>query len=252
MRTVLLVCAASAGMLVGVAGLHAQEIGDPLEPVNRAIFKFNDTLDRNVLEPVAKGYRNVTPEPVRRSVSNFLANLRSPVIFVNDLLQGERELAGVTLGRFMINSTLGVGGLFDAASVFGYKPHDDDFGRTLGVYGLDSGPYLMLPLLGPSNVRDTVGTVADFFFDPLNQCCINTPERYGRRGTQIVSTRAQNIGVIDDLRRNSIDFYATVRSAYAQRRAALIRGNRPAAAPSQNYEDIFKDPGAGNGSSSSP
>ena len=251
MRLVLLFLAAMASITIGAGALRAQEVADPLEPVNRAIFKFNDTLDRNVLEPVARGYVKVTPEPVRRSVSNFLANLRTPVIFVNDLLQGQRELAGVTLGRFMINSTLGVGGLFDAASVFGYKPHEDDFGRTLGVYGLGSGPFLMLPFLGPSNVRDTAGTVADFFFDPLNQCCINSPERYGRRGTSIVSDRAQNLGVIDDLRRNSIDFYATVRSAYAQRRAALIRGNRPAA-PNKNYEDIFKDPEAADGGSGAP
>ncbi|MEK0085581.1 VacJ family lipoprotein [Benzoatithermus flavus] len=227
------------------AKVRAQEtVWDPIEPVNRAVFGFNMLADEWVLEPVARGYRYVAPEPVRRSVGNFLANLRSPVIFVNDLLQGERERAGITLGRLMINTTLGVFGLFDAASTFGYLPHDEDLGQTLGVWGAPPGPYIMLPLLGPSNVRDAFGRVGDWAIDPLNNCCIDTDERLGRLGGSAISEREANIEVIDDLKRNSLDFYATVRTIYAQRRAADIRnGAAPPPGGQENYEDIFKDEG---------
>jgi phospholipid-binding lipoprotein MlaA len=222
------------------AGPRAQEAADPFEPVNRAIFGFNLFADEWVIEPVARGYRAVTPMQVRRSVANFLSNLRSPVIFANDLLQGERERAGTTLGRLMINSTLGVFGLFDPASAFGHYPHYEDLGQTLGVYGAPSGPYLVLPLLGPSNARDAVGRVGDYFINPLSQCCISTDERLALFGTGAVSDREANLEVIDDLRANSIDFYATVRTIYAQRRAAEIRNGAPAAGQ-ESYDEIFED-----------
>jgi phospholipid-binding lipoprotein MlaA len=222
-------------------GARAQEVSDPLEPVNRAIFRFNDVVDQAVFEPAARGYRYATPEPVRRSVRNFFFNLRSPVIFANDILQGERERAGVTLGRFMINTTLGVAGFFDFASQLGYPPHDEDFGQTLGRWGVGPGPYLMLPLLGPSTLRDTGGRFGDYLFDPLNQCCVGADEQLGRMVGGAVSDREQALEVIDDLRRNSLDMYATVRSAYAQRRAAQIR-NGSSAASDEAYDDIFKDP----------
>lgn len=226
----------------------AQEVPDPLERYNRAIYGFNERVDKAVLEPVAKGYRKVAPEPVRRSVRNFLGNLRSPVIFANDLLQGDRDRAGTTLARFMINSTLGVGGLFDAASAFGYQGHEDDFGSTLGTYGMQSGPYIVLPLLGPSNVRDTLGMIGDMALDPFNSCCLTPDERYARFGAGGVSLREQSIEVINDLRRNSLDSYSTVRSAYSQRREAVIRkrGNLPPP-PDNSYDDIFKDPEGTNG-----
>ena len=219
---------------------RAQEIADPLEPVNRAVFGFNMTLDDWVLEPVARAYRYVAPEPVRRSVANFLRNLRSPVVFANDLLQGERERAGVTLGRFMINSTLGVFGLFDAANAFGYAAHDEDLGQTFGVWGLPSGPYLMLPLLGPSSVRDAGGRVGDYFINPLNHCCVDTDEWLALYGTGTVSDREANIEVFDDLKENSLDLYAAVRSIYAQRRAAEIRNGAPAG-DQERYDEIFQD-----------
>jgi phospholipid-binding lipoprotein MlaA len=232
-----------AGLVVPLAGAVAQEkVHDPLEDMNRAIFGFNMKADEWVLEPVARGYRYVAPEPVRRSVGNFLSNLRSPVVFVNDLLQGERDRAGVTLGRFMINTTLGFFGLFDPASTFGYLPHEEDFGQTLGAWGTPPGPYLMLPLLGPSSVRDTFGRAGDWAINPLSNCCIDTEERLGLFGGSAVSEREANIEAIDDLRRNSLDLYATVRTIYAQKRAADIRNG--AAAPAgagQEYEDIFKD-----------
>jgi phospholipid-binding lipoprotein MlaA len=229
-----------AALTVCCAAPKAQEVADPLEPVNRAIFGFNLFADEWVLEPVARGYRVVAPAPVRRSVANFLSNLRSPVIFVNDLLQGERDRAGVTLGRFMINSTLGVFGLFDPASAFGHYPHYEDLGQTLGVYGVATGPYLVLPLLGPSNARDAVGRVGDYFINPLNECCISTDERLALFGTGVVSDREANIELFDDLKANSIDLYATIRTVYAQRRAADIR-NGAAAADEEGYDEIFED-----------
>lgn len=232
--------ACAAGVLLAGGAARAQEAFDPIEPVNRAIFGFNLTLDAYVLEPVARGYRAVTPQPVRRSVGNFLANLRSPVVFANDLLQGERDRAGVTLGRFMINTTLGVFGLFDPAAALGYQRHDEDLGQTFGVWGAPPGPYLMLPLLGPSNVRDAGGRVGDYLINPLNQCCIDTDERYAIFGTGVVSDREANIEAIDDLKQNSLDLYAAVRSIYTQSRAAEIANGRAPSGGQQRYDEIFQ------------
>jgi phospholipid-binding lipoprotein MlaA len=235
---VMAVCLAGCATTQGPAS--SQDVADPIEPVNRAVFGFNMFVDRWLLEPVARAYRFVTPEQARRSVANFLANLRSPVIFANDALQGERERAGVTLGRFMINTTMGVAGLFDPATALGYPRHDEDFGQTLGVWGVPSGPYLMLPLLGPSNGRDTVGRVGDYFINPLNQCCITQDERIGLFVTGGVSEREANIELLDDLRANSIDLYATIRTIYTQKRAADIRNGR-APTDQEGYDDIFKE-----------
>lgn len=235
-----LLVACLAGCATTQGPSSAQDVSDPIEPVNRAVFSFNMFVDRWVLEPVARAYRFVTPEAARRSVSNFLANLRSPVIFANDALQGERERAGITLGRFMINTTMGVAGLFDPATALGYPRHDEDLGQTLGVWGVPAGPYLMLPLLGPSNGRDTAGRVGDYFINPLNHCCITQDERLGLLGTTAVSEREANIELLDDLRANSIDLYATIRTIYTQKRAADIRNGR-APTDQEDYEDIFKE-----------
>jgi phospholipid-binding lipoprotein MlaA len=235
---VLIACLGGCATTGGPAS--REEVWDPIEPVNRAIFGFNNFIDVWVIEPVARGYRFVTPEAARRSVANFLANLRSPVILANDALQGERERAGNTLGRFMINSTLGVAGLFDPATSFGFPRHDEDFGQTLAVWGVPSGPYLMLPILGPSNGRDTVGRVGDYFINPLNQCCITQDERVGLFVAGGVSEREANIELLDDLRQNSIDLYATIRTIYAQKRAADIRNGRPPT-DQEGYEDIFQE-----------
>lgn len=227
-------------LAVTAGGVRAQEAYDPFEPVNRAIFTFNLTLDRFILAPVARGYRFVTPQPVRQSVANFLANLRAPVVFANDLLQGERDRAGVTLGRFMINSSLGVFGLFDAANGLGYPPHSEDMGQTFGVWGAPAGPYLMLPLLGPSNLRDATGRVGDYFINPLNHCCIETDERLALFGMTAVSEREANIEAFDDLKKNSLDLYAAVRSIYTQSRAAEIANGVPTG-NQQQYDEIFQD-----------
>jgi phospholipid-binding lipoprotein MlaA len=218
----------------------AQEPGDPLEPMNRAIFRFNDVVDGLFIEPAARLYGLTVPQPARKGIRNFLDNLGAPVIFVNDLLQGNRERAGVTLSRFMINTVLGGAGLFDMAQVFGHTQHYEDFGQTLGVWGVDEGFYLVLPLLGPSNPRDAVGRVFDsFVFDPVAYVA-STEERIGRAVVDAIDTRYTLIPAIDDLRANSIDPYATARTVYRQRRASAIR-NGGSPTESDEYEDIFTE-----------
>ena len=143
------------------APYNEAEINDPLESMNRATFAVNDALDTVIMEPVARGYRAVAPEPARKGVRNFLRNLRSPVNIANQLLQGDLEGAGNDLTRFAVNSLVGVGGLFDVAGSEGYEYEREDFGQTLGKWGVDSGPYLVLPLLGPSSFRDATGLAID-------------------------------------------------------------------------------------------
>jgi len=200
---------------------------DPLEPVNRAVFAVNRVIDGTVLEPAAELYDYAVPDYGKRRVADFLDNLRAPVVFVNDLLQGERARAGVALGRFLVNSTLGLFGLFDLASELGLPPHDEDFGQTLAVWGADAGPYLVLPVLGPSTARDLVGLLVDgFVFDPVAHLA-TTRQRIGRAVTEGVVRRAQLDPFLDDLRAHSLDYYAALRSAYLQRRTAAIRNGRP-------------------------
>jgi phospholipid-binding lipoprotein MlaA len=196
---------------------------DPLEPMNRQIFDFNMALDEAILQPVARAYRNNVPEAAQRSVHNALGNLKSPLIFANDVLQGEPDRAAQTLIRFMINSGAGLGGLFDVvADTNGPRHHDEDFGQTLAVWGVGDGPYLMLPFYGPSNPRDTVGSAVEWFADPTDIAFRAQSVgyvSYGRTGAGIVDDRALLLDPIDDLKRNSLDFYAAVRSVYRQKRA---------------------------------
>jgi len=205
---------------------------DPFENVNRAVFDFNITLDDYVLKPVAKGYRDVTPLPIRKAVSNFLSNLGAPIRFANDGLQGNGERAGQTFIRFWYNTFLGVGGIVDVGTALGVPYHDADFGQTLGVWGVGTGPYLMLPLLGPSNPRDAIGYGVDSYADPFTQgmaAANHDIANYLRAGISIVSNRSQTIDELDELRRGSLDFYAAVRSLYQQKRAGDVRaaGGKP-------------------------
>ena len=218
-------------LLQGCASLPASAQNgddDPLEPMNRAIFQFNNVLDGLILEPAARMYRYVFPDLVRDGVGNFLDNLRTPVVLANDLLQGELERAEMTLGRFMLNTVLGVGGFIDVGAMVDMPDrHSEDFGQTLAVYGVGSGPYLVLPLLGPSNPRDAVGRVADFFVDPLTYLA-PLEVRLGRTGADTLSFREENIENIEELRRTSIDFYAATRTLVQQLRANEIRNGAPA------------------------
>jgi len=204
---------------------------DPIEPWNRAMFVVNDGLDTLVLRPAAEAYRIFIPPPIRTAVQNMLGNIRSPVILLNDVLQGETQRAGNTLGRFVLNTTLGIGGVMDVATDFGLPAHGEDFGQTLAVWGASEGPYLFIPGLGPSNPRDLLGTGVDSVTNPISAITggrIFDPITVTRIGLQVVDTRERLIEPLDALRAGSIDPYASLRSAYRQRRAAEIRN--PAAA----------------------
>jgi phospholipid-binding lipoprotein MlaA len=196
---------------------------DPIEPVNRAIFAVNDVLDQAVLRPVSYVYKEAVPDPIRDVVRNFLRWLKSPVILANDVMQGDWDHAKVTSARFVVNGALL--GIVDAADGLGLPYREEDFGQTLGVYGVSEGPFLMLPLLGPSTARDTAGLVVDYFIDPftyLGKRDFRRPFGIGRRVVQAVDFRAENFDRIDDLRNDSIDFYAKVRSIYRQQRRAAV------------------------------
>lgn len=210
-----------------------EEANDPLEPLNRYFFEVNRGLDALLLRPIAVIYREGLPVGVRNSVRNVLRNLRGPVILANDLLQAEPDRAAQTAARFAGNTLIGFGGIGDVAAgdvegpdTGGIPYHDEDFGQTLGVWGAGEGFYLVLPLIGPSSARDAVGIVVDNFIDPFTYL-IDADSRLAfsvaRRGLGAVDFRSRNLETIDEIERTSIDFYATVRSLYRQRRNAEIR-----------------------------
>ena len=207
-----------------------REANDPIEPVNRWIFSLNQLLDKLILRPVRLVYRFI-PETPRQGVTNFLRNIDSPVIFANDVFQGKFRRAGTTAGRFVTNSTVGIGGLFDVASSFGMERHSEDFGQTLGYYGVPEGPYLVLPLFGPAPPRDALGKVVDYFLDPITYIGENSEDwewvPTARFALEAIDFRARNFDQIDEIERTSIDLYATVRSAYRQSRNDDIRDGAP-------------------------
>jgi ABC-type transporter lipoprotein component MlaA len=207
-----------------VPGDLVVEQEDPLEGFNRVVFGFNVVVDRLVLEPAARIYYAVVPPPVRIAVINVLNNLATPVTLTNDILQGNSEAAANTIKRFMINSTVGLGGIFDHATRLGEPLHREDFGQTLGMWGVNGNPYIVLPLLGPSNPRDMVGKVADTAANPLTWILYDAPlwERSIPVGAEAVSGREQILDDYDNLRKNSPDLYASVRDLYAQKRQAEI------------------------------
>lgn len=203
------------------------EIADPFQGFNRAVFAFNDVADQAFMRPVAKGYRAVVPQPARSGLRNFLRNLKSPVSLANEVLQGDLQGAGNVLTRAAVNTFVGAGGLFDVAGAEGYPYEPEDFGQTLAVWGVGHGPYLVLPILGPSSARDGTGLVVDMFFDPLNWYFHNVKPhnegwQYGRKAAEGLVKREELLEALDDLRRNSFDYYTAMRSAYAQRRAAEV------------------------------
>ncbi|HZR80613.1 MAG TPA: VacJ family lipoprotein [Candidatus Binatia bacterium] len=212
---------------------------DPWEPFNRAIFEFNDGLDHYVLRPVAEGWDTVLPDPVERSLDNFFDNLRFPIRFVNNILQAKVDPAAITLCRFLVNSTFGVAGFLDVASHLDLPAQTGDFGQTLGVWGIPGGPYLVLPVLGPSNPRDTVGIAADSYIN-IGGFFIDWYYLLGARVVETVNTRALLLEDVDRAREASLDFYVAVRSAYLARRRALIEG-RAEPTPEEEKELYFPD-----------
>jgi phospholipid-binding lipoprotein MlaA len=222
------------------AAEETERANDPLEPLNRAVYAFNDKLDRYLLKPVATGYRAAIPAPVRTGVSNFFRNLREPAVLVNDALQGKFKEAASDLGRFLTNTTLGVFGLVDVASHFGLEHHNEDFGQTLAVWGVGEGPYLVLPLLGPSNIRDGIGLYGDQQLYP--------PAYMEEQSTawklyliEAIDTRARLLDAGDILEQAAgQDPYVFVREAYRQRRRSLIEDGATAG-PSPLDPSIFED-----------
>ena len=210
------------------------------EGASRVIFKFNHALDKAVFEPVAKGYRAL-PAPIRKGTGNAVSNLRSLLTFSNNILQGDFRKAGDTAGRFAINTTVGILGIFDPATKLGLEDHGkEDFGQTLGVWGTKSGCYFVLPILGPTTTRDAIGLIGNTILDPVYQITHNTEisngvvgngnysehNFYYYRGTGAVDFRSKNIESFDSLEKNSIDLYASIKSLYLQERSLKIKNSK--------------------------
>lgn len=239
-------CASAPDPSDPIAVQEYKQINDPLEPLNRAIFTVNRGVDTMFLRPAATIYGGVLPTPVKTGVHNFLRNLHLPVVFINDVLQGDGVRARQTLGRFLINSTFGVLGLGDPATGVGLTYRSEDFGQTLAKWGVSDGPYLMLPLFGPSNPRDTTGLVVDFLADPFSRWAGNTDEgwtTWARRGVDAVDARARNAKEIDSLERTSLDYYAAIRSLYRQhRRDQINNGANPTPMTSPDFGSMSAAP----------
>jgi phospholipid-binding lipoprotein MlaA len=215
---------------------------DPLESMNTGIFEFNRQMDRFILKPVAKGYNFITPDLVQVGVSNFFYNIRFAPRFLNNVFQGKVKGAGIELGRFLVNSTVGVGGFFDVAKKIDLVTPEEDFGQTLGVYGVKPGPYLIVPFLPPFTVRDFVGYVGDIFLNPINWLVVPIIEvhgapsviahknrtttsfiQIGSRAGEIINERSRNLEKFQGVEEATLDLYAAVRNAYLQKRAQAIR-----------------------------
>ncbi len=235
-----------AGVLLFVVSIAAgcaatpgrTELGeDRLEGFNRGVYKFNDVVDRAALKPAAKGYRKVTPNFVRRGIGNFFANLGYPATIINQFLQGKPASGLKDTGRFLLNTTLGIGGLFDVATPVGLEAHDEDFGQTLAVWGVNSGPFINLPLFGPSTLRDAPSRVFDYFVDPLTYADVAWEIQWGERLLGTVHSRAELLPLDATLQR-TFDPYAFIRDAWLQRREFEIFDGNP---PPETLDEEFLD-----------
>jgi len=203
------------------------EISDPLEDLNRVIFFINDGLDTMFLRPISVAYVTFIPTPLRKGIDNFMSNVATPVTLSNDLLQGEWERAGITTKRFIINSTVGLGGLVDYAATQGLPKHTEDFGQTLAVYGVGSGPYLYVPVLGPATPRHLVGRVVDLLADPWTYILYNQSRLIRVAPTAVVaaSSRGSNDKALASIKETSVDHYSSIKNLYSQsRRNAINNG----------------------------
>ena len=220
--------------------------GDPFEPLNRKMFLFNDNLDKAILKPVAKTYKTITPEPVDKGITNFFSNLGDVIVIANDLLQFKFQQAASDTGRLLVNTTVGLLGFVDIATDIGLPKHNEDFGQTLGYWGLNDGPYLVLPFLGPSSLRDTIGLSADIFLDPISYYTRTSGNTSANRavratkGVEIVDKRADLIELEGVLEEAALDKYTYYREAYLQRRNYLVNdGNMPT--NTEDVEALFSD-----------
>jgi phospholipid-binding lipoprotein MlaA len=244
----ILILALCAFLALGTTGcarsVNPQEgykagINDPLEPINRGVFAFNNALDKVLIDPLAKLYNALLPDFLRDGVRNFMRNISSPIIVANEVLQGDIKGAGVATARFIINTTAGIGGLFDPAATQGFPYDDEDFGQTLGVWGFGNGFYLVLPVLGPSSLRDAAGMAVDSYADPVRIWSDKTGRDwiyYTRVGVEGLDKRARLVRAMNDLRKNSLDYYAAVRSAYAQKRHSLVLDEKAGSVDIPDYD----------------
>jgi phospholipid-binding lipoprotein MlaA len=209
---------------------------DRWEGFNRGVYKFNDAVDRAALKPVAKGYRKITPHFLRVGIGNFLGNLEYPATVVNQFLQGKPKMGLRDTGRFLLNSTLGLGGLFDVATAVGLEANDEDLGQTLAVWGVGSGPFVNLPLFGPSTLRDAPTRVVDFFFDPITYIDPPWEAVWGERVLDVVHSRAELLPLDGTLQR-TYDPYAFIRDSWVQQREFAIFDGNPPPEQLENFDD---------------
>lgn len=231
----ILLVALLIGACASTPGTSPTFSSDPLEPVNRGIYAFNTGLDQVTFKPVAKGYRSAVPGLMRRGIRNLFTNLRAPLTIANQLLQGKGRAALSDTGRLLLNSTVGLGGLLDPATPVGLEQHQEDFGQTLAVWGVPDGPFVMVPLLGPRNLRDAVTIPLNFFARPLTHY-ENSSVRDKLLSIEVIAARAQLLfaeGFIKD----SIDPYVTIRDAYQQNRRFKVHDGNP---PEQD-DDLFDE-----------
>ena len=216
---------------------------DPYENTNRKMFAFNQAIDKAILKPMSQAYKDIVPEGGRESIRNFLRNLESPTILFNDVLQGEEQRASNTLNRFFINTSVGFFGFGDPATDMGYPRHTEDFAQTLATYGVESGPYIVSPLFGPSTPRHIAGRLVDFAVHPLTWYLQNQNDgyRYSYGISEAVVAREELLEVLDDIEANSTDYYVSIRNMYMQRRIDEISNGVPSDQPSEFSIDTARD-----------
>ena len=228
----------AAALLTGCAGtgtIDGEINPDPYEDTNRSIYRFNDYLDRNIMTPIAENYVKATPEPVRNSITNFFDNLEYLNVVLHSFLQGKLGQGFSDLTRFTVNSTVGVGGLLDAATDMGLEEHDEDLGQTLAAWGVDQGAYLYLPFLGPYTARNSPDLASSYFSNPLSY--ISTIYLFPVAFLNLVNKRANLLEASEFVNEASIDPYLFTREAYLQQRRYLIHDGNP---PPEGYDDIFE------------
>jgi phospholipid-binding lipoprotein MlaA len=245
----LIACVASSGLALNACSSSSKsqiyagdiEISDPMEETNRSVFAFNAAVDDTIINPIIKGYRYATPEYARDGLGNFLQNLKTPVSMGNNLLQVDLPGVGNNFVRASINTLLGLGGLVDLASIEGIEADSEDFGQTLAIWGAGHGPYMVAPLFGGASVRDHTGFLVDSVADPLNLYLGNIDEMhlaYQRSGLSYLDLRDNLYDVLAELEKSSIDYYATVRSAYYQNREAAVEDQKTSEAKDYDLPDF--------------
>lgn len=235
-RRALLPAALIGGVLLAGCASTGGNPKDPWEGYNRAMYAFNDAVDRAVVKPVAKGYQRAAPLPVRVGVGNFFGNLGDAWTGVNNLLQGKLVDGASDFGRVAINSTVGILGFFDVATPIGLQRHDEDFGQTLGKWGVGDGPYVVLPIFGPKTLRDTAGFGVDTAVDPVGHRDHDVALRNTATGLRLIHQRAELLPAEAVIDQAATDRYAYIRDAYLQRRLSLIHDGRP---PRERFDDEF-------------